>query len=589
MSPPLGSYNIPMALDADLSRTRWRNPEYHESRLRQHVGELMKCTLGPVPADTFLKELLPLSSSSARGRLSSTAAFSGVPHCADSSTRIYVPLLHALNKSTKTKSRCPGLEFLDTYERSRKPSHPGYAKPHICCFTPGNASIVRDASPCSRLEFAYAEMFIQVAPDPSADFFVDPPSKADEDALEAVEDASEAIAPPVGAIEPPLEAIESPLKAPESAENAPDAAGRDTAHDFVREIEDEDMREAAERTYGLHIAYATEIFARQHRLFLFSISLHGSFARFFRWDRAGCLVSEAFDIREQPNLFTDFLWRFSQLSPAKRGLDTTVQLASVHEEKLFHEAVRESVRLQLEVEGDELEKAVSAHYLPGHTAIIPVTPQRPFTAEDKVHHFIVSRPTVSPRSLSGRGTRGFWAVDADIGQVVFLKDCWRFYWAEQIEGDILRELNDRGVRHVPLLTVHGDVPVIPSNTGGIETVFQSSLTEAYLGEPWICRVDGERVRINELWHYRLATSTVGYSLKSMRGTEELLYATHDAVTAMRDALGKDNRIHRDLSPVGNRSGIHCQILLKSALPGIDRWRQKFCTDADQNLPRSGMI
>ncbi|KAJ2965239.1 hypothetical protein NUW54_g14185 [Trametes sanguinea] len=119
-----------------------------------------------------------------------------------------------------------------------------------------------------------------------------------------------------------------------------------------------------------------------------------------------------------------------------------------------------------------------------------------------------------------------------------------------MEGDILRELNDLEVRHVPLLTVHGDVPVVPSNAGGIETVFQSSLTEAYLGEPWICLVDGDRVRINELWHYRLATSTVGYSLKSLRGTEELLYATHDALVAMRDALEKASRIHRDLS-VGN--------------------------------------
>ncbi|KAI9064635.1 hypothetical protein FKP32DRAFT_571451 [Trametes sanguinea] len=581
MSSTRGAYNVPMALDPELSRTYGLHPGLAESRLKRHIADCKKCTLGPMPADMFLKELLPLSSSDTRGRLSSRLAFSRVPQRADSPTRIYVPLLHALNKSTKTKSRCPGLEFLDTHERSRKPSHPGYAKPHICCFTPENASIVRDASPCSRLEFAYAEMFIQVAPDPSADFFVDPPSGAVGNALEAIADAPEAIEPPLEtiesplqapetarevtnaleaianapeAIEPPIEAIESPLQTPETArkvtENAHEATEESTAHDFVREIEDEDIRDAAERTYGLHIAYATEIFARQHRLFLFSISLHGSFARFFRWDRAGCLVSEAFDIRQHPHLLTDFFWRFSQLPDAKRGLDTTVRLASPREEAMFRNAIREQVRLQLEIEGDELERAISAHHLRGHVAIIPVTPRRPLTLEDRVHRFIVSRPIASPLSLPGRGTRGFWAVDADTGRVVFLKDCWRFYWADQMEGDILRELNDLEVRHVPLLTVHGDVPVVPSNTGGIETVFQSSLTEAYLGEPWICQVDGDRVRINELWHYRLATSTVGYSLKSLRGTEELLYATHDALVAMRDALEKASRIHRDLS-VGN--------------------------------------
>ncbi|OSD02405.1 hypothetical protein PYCCODRAFT_400579 [Trametes coccinea BRFM310] len=555
MSPTRGAYNVPMALDPELSHTYGLHPGLAEPRLKRHIADCKKCTLGPMPADMFLKELLPLSSSDTRGRLSSRSAFNGVPQRADSPTRIYVPLLHALNKRTKTKSRCPGFEFVDTHERSRKPTHPGYAKPHICCFTPDNASIIRDASPHARLEFAYAELFIQVASDPAADFFVDPPPEVTEDAPEAVDNPPEHTKSPVEAIETHPKAAEGALEVTEGAlevtEDAPAATEGGTAHDFAREIEDEDIREAAERTYGLHIAYATEILARQHRLFLFSISLHGSFARFFRWDRAGCLVSEAFDIRRQPHLLTDFLWRFSQLPDAKRGLDTTVRLASPHEEAMFRDAIRDEVRLQLEIEGDELEKAVSAHYLRGHVAVIPVTPRRPLTSDEREHRFIVSRPIVSPLTLPGRGTRGFWAVDADTGRVVFLKDCWRFYWAEQIEGDILHGLNELGVRNVPLLAVHGDVPVVPSaGERASDPVFQSSLTEAYLGDPWICQVDGVRVRVNELWHYRLATFTVGYSLKSLRGTEELLYATHDALTAMRDALEKDSRIHRDLS-VGN--------------------------------------
>ncbi|KAJ3012573.1 hypothetical protein NUW54_g1830 [Trametes sanguinea] len=541
MSTTNAAYNLPMALDAELFPARGFRPEIAQSsNVGRHLEDCLRRTLGPMPVELFLKELLPLSpSSDTRGRLASRFAFSGVPQRADSPTRIYEPLLHALNKSTKTKSRCPGFEFVNTHERSRKPLHPGYAKPHICCFTPANAGIIRDADQRSRAEFAYAELFIEVASDPAADYFVDPPSECTGIATETTEN------PPEDA-DSPLIVIESPF---EVTENARDAAGGGTAHDFVREIEDEDMREEAERTYRLHIAYATELFARQHRLFLFSISLHGSFARFFRWDRAGCLVSAAFDIRKQPDLLTDFLWRFSQLSPAQRGLDTTVQSASVREEKLFHEAVRGSVRLQLEVEGDELEKAVSAHYLPGHTAIIPVTPRRPFTAGDKVHHFIVSRPIVSPLSLPGRESRCFWAVDADTGRVVFLKDCWRFYCATEVEGDILRRLNDLNVRNVPVLAVHGDVPMDTSEEEH-NVMSQSTLTEAYLGDSWICIVDGIKVAVQKLWHYRLVTSTVGYSLRSLRGTEELLYAGHDALIAMKDALTKDFRIHRDLS-VGN--------------------------------------
>ncbi|OSD02402.1 hypothetical protein PYCCODRAFT_1477699 [Trametes coccinea BRFM310] len=542
--------NVPMALDTDLSRINIHGlrPEFAETRLRRHIADLKKCTLGPMPVDMFLKELLPLSSSDTRARLSAQSAFSGVPQCADSSAGIYVPLLNALNESTKTKSRCPGFEFVDTHERIRKPTHPGYAKPHICCFTPDNARIVRDATSRSRLEFAYAELFIQVASDPATDFFVDPPAAATEHASEATEDALEAADDASQVTHDVPEAIENP---PDATENAPEAPDRVTAHELLREFDDEDIFEEAERTYGLHVAYATEIFARQHRLFLFSISMHGSKARFFRWDRAGCLVSEAFDIRRQPHLLTDFLWRFSQLPDAKRGLDTTVRLASPHEEAMFRDTIRDEVRLQLEIEGDELEKAVSAHYLRGHVAVIPVTPRRPLTSAEREHRFIVSRPIVSPLTLPGRGTRGFWAVDAETGRVVFLKDCWRFYWAEQIEGDILQGLNELGVRNVPLLAVHGDVPVVPSaGERASDPVFQSSLTEAYLGDPWVCQAGGQRVRINELWHYRFVTSTVGCSLRSLRGTEELLYATHDTLIAMRDALEKDSRIHRDLS-VGN--------------------------------------
>ena len=98
-------------------------------------------------------------------------------------------------------------------------------------------------------------------------------------------------------------------------------------------------------------------------------------------------------------------------------------------------------------------------------------------------------------------------------------------------------------------------------------MYQSTKTDVWTDEPWICAIDGEPVEVIALRHYRLVTYTVGYSLKSLRGTDELLRATYDAfigalrprsldldaniaLAAMRDALAKDSRIHRDLS-VGN--------------------------------------
>ncbi|OSD02406.1 hypothetical protein PYCCODRAFT_1459093 [Trametes coccinea BRFM310] len=392
MSSSRGAYNVPLALNAE-------HRESAESRLRRHIADCKGCTIGPMPPDMFLKELLPMPTNNARDRLSSRSAFSGVPQRANSPSRIYVPLrlqIQALNKRTKSKSRCPGLEFVDTYERSRRSTDPEYAKPHICCFTSENANIVRDASSRTRLEFAYTELFFQVASDPAADIFVDPPS-----------DASE---------------------------------GSRSAHDIARKFEDGSIREEAELLYGLHIAYATE------------------------------------------------------LSAAKRGLDTTVTLASPHEEATFRDAITEEVRLQLDIDGDELEKAVSAHYLRGHVTIIPITPQQPFDSAEKPHRFIVSRPIVSPLSLAGRGTREFWAVDA--------------------VGASIGQNRSR------------EISCANSTTSACPT-------SPYLQSTATCQ-----------WILRYIAN------QTLRGTEELLYGTHDALTAMKDAYTMDSRIHRDLS-VGN--------------------------------------
>ena len=92
------------------------------------------------------------------------------------------------------------------------------------------------------------------------------------------------------------------------------------------------------------------------------------------------------------------------------------------------------------------------------------------------------------------------------------------------------------------------------------------MTDDMNDEPWACRVAGRAVNVPSLQHYRLVMDTVGRPLGSVRGAQELLHAAYDVFTgthnfvtlllllntsiAMRDAIAKDNRIHRDLS-VGN--------------------------------------
>lgn len=72
--------------------------------------------------------------------------------------------------------------------------------------------------------------------------------------------------------------------------------------------------------------------------------------------------------------------------------------------------------------------------------------------------FLISRPVVTPLKLTGRGTRGYWAVETTTSRVVFLKDTWRVESNGGVEGDLLDHFNELGVRNVPAVVTYGDVP-----------------------------------------------------------------------------------------------------------------------------------
>ncbi len=295
---------------------------------------------------------------------------------------------------------------------------------------------VDTANTASRAELGHVELFIEVKPDPLHDFFVDPPSR------EHDEDHEE-------------------LPAERDQEHE-EHHTEHTPHDLFAHSSDVAFARRRDRALGQHIHYVTEIFARQHRAFVFSISMSGSRARFLRWDRAGCIVSASFDVREEPEILCEFLWRFSHASLAERGHDATVIVATPEEEELFRDALRDHVRIQLEAEGPALDCAVSEHYQPGHASVVHVFPRGDIARSGNSRRFVVSRPVVSPLYPTGRGTRGYWAVDVLTRQVVFLKDTWRA--GKHVEGLGIAHLNAVGVRNVPSLFCHGDVPdYIPEN------------------------------------------------------------------------------------------------------------------------------
>ncbi|KAI0629904.1 hypothetical protein C8Q77DRAFT_1201345 [Trametes polyzona] len=502
-------YDVPLALDANLSHTAGLDPRHAHARNEDHVYDMLRCIVGPMPFDQFMDQAMskPHSRSSKSAVLSARNAFRSVPPAAREPEQIYQPLLDALNKRTRYKSRCPGMYFEDTARRSTHPRYPGFAKPHICCFTERNREAVQQLGRHSRSELGYAELIIQVTADPSRDPFVDPPADF--------------------------------------------TAEQRASFDFYSRRTDRTERKAIEEALGMHMGFVAEAFARQHRHAFYSIYLAGSRARLYRWDRAGCIVTEAFDIRENPERLCDFLWRFASTSDQARGHDTTVTNASPEQEIQFRDAIREHIRLQLGVEGEELEKALTQHYAPGRVAIMDVYAHRqPIVATGDVYRFLISRPVVSPVKLVGRCTWGYWAVGLVAPHIFFVKDTWRFKSDKGMEGDLLWYLNNREVRNVPVFAVHGDVPICVPRDESEAPLWQESVTAQWKRQPWVCRIARKTVSLHDQQRYRLVSDTVGYGLSTLQGTEELLHTTFDVFIAMRYALAKASLIHRDIS-VGN--------------------------------------
>lgn len=76
--------------------------------------------------------------------------------------------------------------------------------------------------------------------------------------------------------------------------------------------------------------YAAMILNHQHRVFCFMIVITGVEARLLRWDRAGAVVTNAFDLTdsEQVKPMYRFLYRLSKMTAEQRGYDPTVVPAS---------------------------------------------------------------------------------------------------------------------------------------------------------------------------------------------------------------------------------------------------------------------
>ncbi|KAF9474265.1 hypothetical protein BDN70DRAFT_997160 [Pholiota conissans] len=331
---------------------------------------------------------------------------------------------------------------------------------------------------------------------------------------------------------------------------------------------DEAALENSKLVLGRQGSLASNIFFRQNRNFLFSIFMTPTKARFLRWDRAGVIVTEAFEYRQRPEILCSFLWNFGCMTLDQRGTDTTVQLATPEEETIFIDAVKAHIRSQLGSAFTEMDTELRTHYVQGGVRKVPVRRsmrsiiRKPkgkcgrnkkagqevieFDRDAEEVEFLICCPVSASTDLACRGTSGYWAVHAQERTVHFLKDVWRTQTkGQEIEGRILEKLAAQGVRNVPTLVCWSDV----GPRSGKDKMGFTTETDRYKGfKGWNRNTKQDETDINRGVHYRQVTKEVGYPLEELTGTRELLQAGKDVFNALYDAHMMCNRLHRDISP-----------------------------------------
>ncbi|KAH7906180.1 hypothetical protein BJ138DRAFT_987575, partial [Hygrophoropsis aurantiaca] len=240
--------------------------------------------------------------------------------------------------------------------------------------------------------------------------------------------------------------------------------------------------------------------------------------RFFRWDRTGIIVSARFNYCDQHGLLLEFFRRYSLMSPAARGHDPTVRLATPEEVAIA----------QVALAGEGYKDRIDPKY-----------PTRAMEVYDEnlelTSTFLVGKPEVMPSSLIGRATKAYIAVDTSNHKVVFLKDCWRVSTSDmEKECDTVRQLNDAAVPNVPQLLCGGDV-------GG--TNAQPTGSYNLIKAPWRC---GNR-KVTPHTHYRQVVDVVGKTIHGVTSSRQLVQVILDALQAHRVAFEQCKILHRDVS------------------------------------------
>ncbi|KAI0291947.1 hypothetical protein B0F90DRAFT_304810 [Multifurca ochricompacta] len=291
--------------------------------------------------------------------------------------------------------------------------------------------------------------------------------------------------------------------------------------------------QAAYKTCGQFIAYASALHRAQFRVFSFSVVLFGDTGRLFRWDRSGVIYTELFNWAAEPDTLFEFIWRFNFLSDVDRGFDTTI--TSVPD----NEAEAAICKLKT-YEGLEKVRKADLH---------KILVRDDHATDGELRSYITAGAVWYTESLFGRSTFGYIAYEVASANLVYVKDFWRTNLPGiQKEGDVYRELNAAQVPCIAKFGLGGDVPLSPKHSNVSLFTPQRTRTQDYLqgsegGHDWC----PGRPSANPFVHYRLVLETLGRPLNRFKSTRQLCEVIRDAIIAHSAAYERTGMLHRDVS------------------------------------------
>ncbi|CAL1696873.1 unnamed protein product [Somion occarium] len=265
------------------------------------------------------------------------------------------------------------------------------------------------------------------------------------------------------------------------------------------------------------IPQIAEQFSFQHRTHVFSLNITGRFARFLRWDHAGCVVSDSFDFHKNPRLLADFLWRFTFLSRAGRGFDPTTTDATPSEIRAFKTTARNFIK-NTPRNVEFLRPTLDDDY--------PVYKVQVDSLNGKKMHLIIAKPFHGYKrpTCGGRSTRVYAAYLTSEKRLVCLKDFWRTHQLLS-EAEMYQHLANHDVPHLPTNLAAGDV-------------FEDNEPQTTLNH--------EYGRLWAFTHQRIVQE-IAFPLETAQSSRELTQAVRDAIACMSKAWKSAQVLHQDLS------------------------------------------